>query len=248
MTSATRALTGPAAAALYGLDGFRDLAWPQHWCSPKGSRKQPGEVQSRMLCEPQWVAGVAIASPILVLRHLGLIAPSQRRQGDDVSWLDRVELAVEHALREGLIDSRDLLHKGGHVRTPELAEIAKSRRSEPPTESYAETRALQLFRSAGWDPWRQVSVLDHGRIVQRVDFVLPYRPVRRPDLLRPHHGLLIEIDGRLVHEPAFESDHRRQTNYDLLGFRWVSFSATQIEVESKKVLRTIENVFNQGPR
>jgi sulfur carrier protein ThiS len=105
----------------------------------------------------------------------------------------------------------------------------KQRRTEPPTESYAETRVHQLFRELGYVTWRQVQIISSERIVQRADFVLSFGARVRPALFRPDDGLVVEVDGRFVHERQFEQDHRRQSNYDRLGYHWVSFSANQIE-------------------
>jgi very-short-patch-repair endonuclease len=61
----------------------------------------------------------------------------------------------------------------------------------------------------------------------------------RPTLLAAHHGLLVEVDGRGPHAEQFERDHRRQTNYDLLGFRWTSFTPAQIERDPLRVVQAI---------
>jgi hypothetical protein len=245
MRSAPIALTGPAAAALFGWDGFRDQEWPLLWCTPAWAGARTGVIRSRRWAEPAFVGGQLLAHASVVLHHLGLGEPATFRRADGVTKQDRIELAVEHALREGAIELGDLATQGGSG-TPELTVIARLRGTEPPTDSYAETRAVQLLRQAGIVAWRQVVILEAGRILQRADLVAPYRRMRRPRVVLPAHGLLIEVDGRGPHEPQFEADHRRQTNYDRLGYRWTSFTPTQIEREPLVVLRTLETLLGRG--
>jgi hypothetical protein len=239
------ALTGPAAAALLGWDGFADLEWPGLWCMPAGGRPRPGVIRTRRWGEPLTVGEVMLAHPAVVLRHLGLLDDQLYVRPDGLAKQDRIELAVECALRERQIELADLMMRGGKA-TAELCVIRALRGIEPPTESYAETRALQLLRAHGWHPWRQVPILTGGRILQRVDFVLPLGTGRRPELLRPEHGVLLEIDGRGPHESRFEEDHRRQTNYDRLGYRWLSLTPTQIEHQPLLSMQAVERVYREA--
>lgn len=161
---------------------------------------------------------------------------------------DRVELAVEHALRNGLISLADLrIQGGGSSGDRAIREIARLRGDEPATESYAETRAVQRLRQFDWTPWRQAHVGRDNRIEYRVDFVLPFRPgAKRPNTLRPSDGLLIEVDGREIHEPLFERDHVRGNVYDQLGFHWTSLTPSQIEHTPLSV-RAASRVHFAGP-
>jgi very-short-patch-repair endonuclease len=160
---------------------------------------------------------------------------------------ERVELAVEHALREGLVSTAELGARGGaHAGDVRLRTVLRLRRAEPPTESYAETRAVQLLRSAGHNTWRQLHVMSGRQILHRVDLVIPFEAGRRrPEVLRPEHGLLVEIDGREVHEPQFERDHKRQSTYDALGYHWVSFTPNQIERSARQVLAAIDGALKR---
>jgi hypothetical protein len=167
------ALTGPAAAALLGLDGFRALTWPLLWCTPIAARREADTIRTRRWLDPLMIGDRLVADPALVIRHLGLAPDECYRQPDGVTKRDRIELAVEHALREGLITLSDLACSGGHA-TPELAVIRKLRGKEPATESYAETRAAQLLRANGWRAWRQLQIMSDDRVVQRADFLLAY--------------------------------------------------------------------------
>jgi hypothetical protein len=95
------ALTGPAAAALYGLDGFREQIWPLLWCVPNGCATGDRLVQLRKWKVPVWVEQQAVAPIEVVLRHLNAAPTDLFAREDGISPIDRVELAVEHACREG---------------------------------------------------------------------------------------------------------------------------------------------------
>ncbi|MDH4148107.1 MAG: hypothetical protein OEY23_23365 [Acidimicrobiia bacterium] len=245
------ALTGPQAAAIYGLDGYRDETWPARWCGPTSGRAEPGVIRTRWWDEPVLVGEVLVAPVGLVLRHLG---DCTIELPDGVPATDRVELAVEHALRERLVTLEQLRFRGGGTAAGDrvLKAIVRRRGDEPPTESYAETRALQLFRSLGWRPWRQVDIVPAGRIVHRVDFVIPFpsasRRARRPDPFRPRDGLIVEIDGREVHEPQFERDHDRGSRYDALGYHWISLTPRQIDARRAEVESAIAGAMRRATR
>lgn len=233
------AMTGPAAAALHGLDGYRDLNWPATWCAPPGGVQAPSVLRTRSWEAPVLVDDVAVAPIRLVLRHLGWFEHCQPDDGLGVA--DRVELALEHALRSEAVELSELRVRGAcGPGDAVLRQVIERRGNEPPTESYAETRAVQVLRGFGWTPWRQLRVMDGARIAYRVDLVIPFGGRRRPPkAVLPHDGLLVEIDGRSVHEPQFERDHDRQTLYDALGFSWVSFTPRQIEQRPAEVKAAI---------
>jgi hypothetical protein len=232
------ALTGPAAAALLGLDGFRDVGWTPLWCAPATVRKQPGLIRTRCWNEPIMLGDVRVAHVSLVLRHLGEV----------VCDVDRIEFAVEYALREGLVSVNDLRQSHGRSTGDELLRrVMFQRGSEPPAESYAEVRAIQLLRSWGMQCWRQLVIYEHGRIKHRVDLVIPFdQQAQRPERLRPSDGLLVEIDSLEFHVGKFEEDHRRQTTYDLLGFRWTTVTPNQLRDSPQRVRRAIERRLAQG--
>ena len=97
------ALTGPAAAALYQLDGFRDYKWPHSWCVPWGNNTYPGDrtVQARRWEVPQMIGDIPVCSVELVVRHLHAFPTDLVSRADGIAPIDRVELAVEHILRLG---------------------------------------------------------------------------------------------------------------------------------------------------
>jgi hypothetical protein len=238
-----RVLTGPAAAAQLGLDGFRGTAWPAMWCSPTSCRPAPRLIRTRHWDEPLLVGELLIANPVLILRHLGCALTEIETPVDGLSPRDRVELAVEHALRMGLVTLKQLHTRSSRSRGDQLLhEVLRLRGNEPPTESYAETRAIQTLR--GWDIrcWRQVCIFEAGRAKHRVDLVIPFRQsAKRPELLTPDLGLLLEIDSREFHDGRFEEDHQRQSTYDVLGFWWTTFTPTQLEHHSSRSKVALES-------
>lgn len=240
------ALTGPSAAAAYELDGFRDQPWPESWCVPVGSKALPSDrlVRTRHWQVPQLFDDIPICPLELVVRHLFAFPSDLAARKDGIAARDRVELAVEHALRLG---TRVSAGSGGAMHGDVLLRsILRERGSVAPTESYAETRAVQVFRQWGIEPWRQIPIVENGRIRFRADFMLPFSGQQRPPLVRASHGLLIEIDGREFHEPQFERDHDRGTTFDALGYHWVSFTPTQIETQPAKVRRAIEGALRRA--
>lgn len=121
--------------------------------------------------------------------------------------------------------------------------LVRRRADVAPTESYAETRAVQLLRSWDITPWRQIAVARHGRVMFRADFMIPFRPgSRRPDVVGPGDGVLVEIDGREFHDNDndFERDQRRNATYNELGYHWVSFTPHQIEHDPQQVRRALD--------
>ena len=247
---ATLALTGPKGAAAYGLDGFVGHDWAPSWCAPLSGRRGPRIIRTRRWEEPLIVAGVAVAPPHLVLRHLGACPRDLIGRSDRITPADRVELALEHCLRLGWV-TLDALSSGGGCQAGDLLlqQVIARREDVVPTESYAETRAVQRFRTYGLRCWRQMHVWDKGRIQHRADLVIPraetVRMPFKPEVLKPHHGLLVEIDSRAFHESRFEEDHERQSTYDALCFHWVSFTPMQIERHPAKVRRAIEGAMRR---
>ena len=244
--------TGPFAARILGLDGFRDLEWPIAACQPMAREAEPNVIRTRRWYPSSEVEGVPVAHPALVLRHLGVNERvlKQAVSVDGIEPLDRIEFAIEHVLRDRTATIRQMRLRGSRSDGDRLLHAALDRREDtPPTESYAETKTAQLFRSMGLRPWRQMHVVSEtGRYLYRTDFVLPFRRQPKPTLLLPHHGVLVEIYGRAFHEGTFEADHARQTTYDRLGFHWLTFTANQIAHDRKNVGLAIESVMATAQR
>jgi very-short-patch-repair endonuclease len=227
MRSRRLALTGPSAAALYELDGFRDHSWPDLWCAPHSGRPGNRIIRTRDWQSPLELGDVLVCPIETVIRHINAVPLDLLGIDDEISPRDRVELAVEHAFRQGIAVRSGT---GGDMPGDTmLREVLSKRGDVPATESYAETRAVQCFRSIGLQPWRQIPIARNGRVAFRADFMVPFAAQKRPEVIMASHGLLVEIDGREFHEPQFERDHQRGTTYDSLGFHWVSFTPNQVE-------------------
>ncbi len=244
------ALTGPYAAALLGLDGFRGLIWPMRWATSRSGPVEPGLVRTRRWSPPSDVNGVAVAGALVVLRHLGndLRVLERAQKHDRVAPHDRVELALEHLLRLRLLSWDDLRFQGGCLPGDKmLRSIIALRGSVPPTESFGETRTAQWIRLLGWPVWRQVPIIGTtGRIVRRADFVFPFLRRRRPLVMRPELGLLMELDSREFHADAFDEDHERQSTYDALGYHWVTVTPNQVEFSPTKTRRAVEGAYQRA--
>lgn len=120
-----------------------------------------------------------------------------------------------------------------------IRELLILRGDEPPTESYAETTAVLVFRYLGYEVWRQVPILGLGGERHRIDFVIAFRKrARRPLLLGPGIGLGVEVDSREFHEGAFDRDHARQSVYDALGLHYITLTPKQLQ-RPKQVERAI---------
>jgi very-short-patch-repair endonuclease len=110
-----------------------------------------------------------------------------------------LERAAAFAMREGLIDSRELARlPERYLRRPGLAMVRSLLRDlEGPsfTRSEAERRCLDLFREGG---------------LPRPHSNVPCGPYEL-DLFWPDHGVAVEIDGRAHHSsrPRFEGDRRK---------------------------------------
>jgi very-short-patch-repair endonuclease len=127
-----------------------------------------------------------------------------------------------------------------------LHEVLRRRGNVVPTESYAETRAVQLLRT--WDvvPWRQIPILRQGRIEFRADFMIPFKWQRRPETIRSSMGLLVEVDSREFHEGQFERDQHRGAVYNELGYHWITVTPNQIEHEPALVRRSLAGALNRA--
>ena len=221
MTHRRIAMTGPCAAAVYGLDGFKDIDWPQLWCAPIEGESGERVVRTRRWEIPLEIADVRLCPIETVIRHLNAVPLDLVGAADGLAPLDRIELAVEHALRDG---ANVRAARGGAPGDKMLQAVLQRRGNVVPTESYAETRAVQLLRT--WDvvPWRQIPILRRGRIDFRADFMIPFRRQRRPETIRASMGLLV--------------DHRRGAVYNELGYHWITVTPNQIGHEQELVRRS----------
>ncbi len=244
-------LTGPHAAALLGLDGFRERNWPLQFCCPHGRHDVPF-IQTRRWKEPIDVDGARIAHPSLVLRHLGYYLTGSL---DGIGASERIELAVEHARRRKLITLDDLWTRGGaNPGDAALRPIIRARRGEPCTESYAETITMQTFRAWGLQVFTQVPVFDvplqwrtadeHERL--RSDFAISYeRLPKRPKTFKPSEVLLLELFSAEFHGGSFVQDADKQLVYDRLGYNVVIITPNQLRDRPAEVFAAIQGAFRR---
>jgi hypothetical protein len=176
----------------------------------------------------------------LVLRHLGAV-PQDLDVGR-LDPLDRIELALEHALRLGhsIVPRRGEATPGDSL----LRDVLRRRGEHRPTGSYAETRLVQRLRSWGLMAWRQVEVRSNGVFLYRADAMVPFDQ-RRPEPVAvcPADGVLMEVDSEEHHIGQFHRDQHRNSTYDRLAYQWVAVSPHQIERQPLVVARALEGAF-----
>jgi hypothetical protein len=189
-----------------------------------------------------------VAHPALVIRSLFL---QLDQLGDDrITPIERIELAIECALRRKLVTLKQLRALCGRGwPSTAFAELLDQRRKEPPTESFAETRAVQLLRRRGYTVYRQLPVLIDGRKDYRIDLVIAFELTeRRPRYFSADIGVGIEVDSQQWHDGKFERDRQRQCDYDALGLHWVSITARMIERQRPLVFAAIGGAFRRSGR
>ena len=226
------------AAAVRGLDAFKDadpvpLDLVEVCCGrpPSAAGVPPIRVAALPARAVTVHAGLRITTPTWTLGELGAVA------GVDA---DQVELALESALHRGLTTERKL-RAVTETRTgrewPGTAVLAEAlgrrRPGDPPTESYAETRFLQLVvRPLGLeDPERQVAVPVSGRRAPyRCDFV--FRRTRPLD---------VEIDGQATHDTEYGRDHdyERDDYLRWAGLEVIRFGAWRIDHKPGDIRRRL---------
>lgn len=229
-----------AAALLWGFDGFDQLGFdgdaappPIVVMVPPGSaRRGPLRRCVVPVDLPSMRHGLPVTSPRQTLLDLGsdlgtrgarLVSGGRSATLDPA---DRVELAVESAIRRGFVDDaglRSMLARTAAQRSgwTVLAEVLERRSvGAPATGSYLETRGIQVLRAGGIpDGIRQAAILERGVVVARVDLLLAGRVV-------------VEFDGRAHHDrtPAdMVRDRRRWTRLTALGLLIAVFTTEDVE-------------------
>ncbi len=233
------ALTGPAAAALHQLDGFRDLNWPHHYTTPYSGHGAQGSshiLRTRHWHPPSIIDEQPVAAMPLVLRHLNAFPHDLEGLPDGISPQDRVELSAEHVRRLG---HRIFVPHNAHGPGDQLLRVVrKLSGTEPPTESYAETRFLQWCRTVDLHPWRQLVVIIHGK-KYRIDFGFSLGPRHRPQPIRPHQLLFCELNSKGFHEGTFEQDSEKRNAFDRAGFHHIGITPNQVTHHPEKALASI---------
>ncbi|MDH4144621.1 MAG: type IV toxin-antitoxin system AbiEi family antitoxin domain-containing protein [Acidimicrobiia bacterium] len=223
------ALSGRAAAAAWGLDGFEPDREPITVdVPPAAGCRRPWVRRVRMLEAADRVRGVPVTAASQTLLDLGgFVAPELvRRFGlDPLCPLDAVELALEAALRTGLVEMDELdgltTRAGGarRGRASLMAILARRPQGAAPTESYLETRGIQRLRDAGLGDWDRQAWLDVELNGHRV----------RVDLHRDGH--VIEFDGRDPHARHHTRDRRRWNALTAAGYQVRVFTWADVEHE-----------------
>lgn len=213
LAGADAVLARASAAALWRLDGFDSGLLPIELNAP---RRSSGErrVQVRRsvpLEPPDRIDGLPVTGIAQTLVELGSTTTDS-----SMDALDRVELAVECAFHRRLI---------GIATLEELADAAARRRGTrvlravlarrpvgaPPTESYLETRMVQVLRRHGLpEPERQVEIRDRAGFVGRVDLLVG--------------SVVIELHGGQHNgAAAIDADRLRRARLEAAGYRVLEF-------------------------
>lgn len=239
-------LARAAAAALHRLDAWEPPVPISVNVPITSGRRGPNLHRTRPIGAPTEVNGLPVTSIEQTLVELGADLDRRRlcfgeRLGPWLAPLDLVELAVESALRRLLISEATLCELAGLLpgRRPGLPVLAEVLRRRPPgqpaTESYLETRCVQVLRNAGLPTGqRQVRIFDDlGRFVGRVDFQLAPR-------------VLLEVDGRTFHGAArHEEDRRRWTALSSLGYGLAVFTWQDIEFSPRLLAQRVGDLLSR---
>lgn len=224
------------AAALYGLDGIREVVE----LSASWWRHIPGAVvhERTRLGELEFVrmGPLVVTDPLFTLGDLGAVVDA-----------DVVERALESALRLGLVEETEVRAFArpwdwrGCRGIGVLQEVLDRRPTNaPPTGSDAETVCVQILRNAGEpDPVRQYELFDaEGRLVARIDFAYP------------ELSFGWEVDGFEAHgtPAAMAYDLNRQNRILSAGFHLLRFTATDVYRRPAYVVRTIREARREAVR
>ncbi len=234
-------LVGPGAAGLLGWDGFSPND-PTAWLVPhERGRCQTGVIRSR-LWRPSThlVDGVVVADPGLVLAHLLYrLDPLPRwpKDRNPIDPIDRVGVGLESFLRNGGVVPRAVVGRC----TPSMTLVRDLYRrrgiDEPSTDSFLETRLIQLLTRNRIGPvFRQVPLRLDGAYVNRLDVVVGRRArALRPFQFCPTFGVAVEADGKEFHQD-FERDRRRSNHIAMAGAKPVIVTYDMVERRPNEVL------------
>lgn len=213
LAGADAVLARASAAALWRLDGFDSCPVPIELNAP---RRSTGERRVRVrrsvpLEPPDRVDALPVTAVGQTLVELGSTGTES-----SLDALDRVELAVECALHRRLIGITALAElaaaAGARRGSPVLRAVLERRPvGAPPTESYLETRMVQLLRRHGLpEPQRQVEIRDDAGFVGRVDLLVG------PVVIELHGG---QHNGAAV----LDADRLRRARLEAAGYRVLGF-------------------------
>jgi hypothetical protein len=246
-------LVGPAAAGLLGWDGFSEND-PEVWLVPHNSgMTRHGVIRSRLWTPSEReINGIAIASDHLVLTHLlERLESLPRWLGDrhPIPPYERIELGFESFLRGGGVVPE--LQTGRRSETMSMIRTLMVQRgpNEPATESFLETRLIQLVRRNGIHPvFRQVPLMIDGVYRNRLDLVVAFvRTARRPTQFDRRFGIPMEADGREYHEFQFVKDRKRGNNIAAAGAAPLVVTYDMVERSPREVIVPLRRMLNAGP-
>ncbi len=227
------AVCGETAAALRSLDGFAPGAPITLWTEPSGS---PGRGVRRItrLGPVAQISGLPATDIDETLLDLGAsLTPRPGCHGATrpLDPVELVELAVEDALRRGLttVDRlREVVAAANRSRPGRrvlAAVLADRPAGAAPTESYLETRCLQVLRHGGLGDFeRQVVLEDHDGVIGRVDLC--------------RNRVVLELVGARWHLDRFDADHRRYARISAAGYRLLPFTFSDVEHRPDHVTRS----------
>lgn len=206
-------LARASAAMVRALDGWGDGPLPVELNVARrstGRRRVPAR-RVDVLEPPDVVDGLPVTGIGQTLVELGSTITA-----DVLAPVDRVELAVECALHRrliGLTGVEDVLARGSARCGAAVLRAVLARRPHgaPPTESWLETRMVQLLRDGGLpDPQRQVELRDSDAFIGRVDLLLD--------------ALVVELHGAQHNDgAALDADRLRRARLEAAGYRVLEF-------------------------
>ncbi|MGZ4802025.1 MAG: hypothetical protein ACXV9P_05420 [Acidimicrobiia bacterium] len=189
-----------------------------------GRRRDPIEITC-----PRWrrahVSGLAVhetaaLDPVDITQVDGIAVTTAARTLFDLGGVYRkgmVELALENALRRGLVSAPELaalvkrLSRSGRPGGPILRELLAARApGRRPTDSEMETLTLRAIRAHGLpEPMPQLEVWDGPRRLGRVD------------LAYPEARIAIEYDSDEFHTGRVATRRDRARRHELIAASWL---------------------------
>ena len=227
-----------SAARLWGLDGYTVRASDPAVTTPiavnigTDDGRRGRHVFRVAATDPVALAdGLRITGINQTLMELGAgLTPAPSPGGHILQPIDQVELALESALHlryttiERLEGQLAEVARNRAGATVLRAAIARRPADAPATESWLETRAVQVLRNAGiTEVERQVTVRNAtGAFIGRVDFMIG--------------RVVIECDGREYHDD-FEKDRERWADLHAMAYLVLPVTFQKIEFETSTFLR-----------
>ncbi|MGH8874020.1 MAG: endonuclease domain-containing protein, partial [Acidimicrobiia bacterium] len=173
--------------------------------------------------------GIRVTTPARTLIDLGAVLRPER-----------VEEAVDFALREGLVSLPMLRWRHSELRgrgcrgAGVIAPILEARTVGRVPESRYEREFIRLARDLGLpDPELQYEIRSGGRVIARVDFAWP-------DL-----RIVVEIDGHLGHSTRQQRAHdaTRENQIKLEGWQVFRFTTDQVFRRDPEMVRVLLAAF-----